>query len=234
MIDDESFHPDSCAVKNDSGVFVKVGIIGGTFNPIHLAHLRIAEEVRDSLELARVVFIPASSPPHKPLAGEIPFAHRLAMVQLAVQDNPAFSVSDMEGKRGGRSYSIDTLRTLRNDHPNDEFFFIIGSDSFLEIGSWHEFDAIFACCNLVVVERPGAAITDLETVLPTAIAGEFDYLPEEHRLVHRSGYSVHYLRGIPFDISSSAIREQARQGHSLRYLVPSTVEHYIKEQRLYL
>lgn len=212
---------------------MKVGIIGGTFNPIHLAHLRIAEEVRDSLGLARVVFIPASSPPHKPLAGEIPFAHRLAMVRLAVQDNPAFSVSKMEEERGGRSYSIDTLRALRSDHPDDEFFFIIGSDSFLEIGTWHEFAAIFACCNLVVVERPGTAIADLEAVLPAAVTAEFSYLPAEHRLVHRSGYSVHYLHGIPFDISSSAIRERARQGRSLRYLVPSTVEHYIKEQRLY-
>ncbi|MBT0651497.1 nicotinate-nucleotide adenylyltransferase [Geomobilimonas luticola] len=212
---------------------MKIGIIGGTFNPIHLAHLRIAEEVRDSLDLVRVVFIPAASPPHKPLAGEIPFVHRVAMVRLAVQDNPAFSVSEVEGERGGRSYSIDTLRTLRADRPDDEFFFIVGSDSFLEIGSWHEFAAIFACCNLVVVERPGAAIADLQAVLPAAVAGEFRYLPAEHRLVHRSGYSVHYLRGIPFDISSSAIRERARQGRSLRYLVPATVENYIKEQRLY-
>lgn len=212
---------------------MKIGIMGGTFNPIHLAHLRIAEEVRDSLELERVIFIPASSPPHKPLAGEIPFAQRLAMVRLAVQDNPAFTVSEMEGERGGRSYSIDTLRALQATHPDDAFFFIIGSDSFLEIGSWHQFAAIFACCNLVVVERPGAAITDLKGALPSSVAGEFDYFPAEQCLVHRSGQAVHYLQGIPFDISSSAIRERARQGRSLRYLVPPAVEQYIKEQGLY-
>jgi len=212
---------------------MKIGIIGGTFNPIHLAHLRIAEGVRDSFGLERVIFIPAASPPHKTLAGDIPFAQRLAMVQLAVQDNPAFSVSDMEGKRGGRSYSIDTLRALRTEHPGDEFFFIIGSDSFLDIGSWHEFAAIFTYCNVVVVERPRATITDMAAVLPAAVAGEFSHYPAEHRLAHRSGYSVFYLHGLPFDISSSAIRELARQGRSLRYLVPAAVEHYIKDQRLY-
>ena len=212
---------------------MKVGIIGGTFNPIHLAHLRIAEGVRDSFGLDRVIFIPAATPPHKPLAGETPFTQRLAMVRLAIQDNPAFSVSGIEGEREGMSYSIDTLRALRADHPDDEFFFIIGSDSFQEIGSWHEFDAIFACCNLVAVERPGAAITDLMSVLPVSVAGEFGHYPAEHRLAHRSGYSVYYQRGIPFNISSSTIRELARQGRSLRYLVPPAVEHYIKEQGLY-
>ena len=212
---------------------MKIGILGGTFNPIHCAHLRIAEEVRDRFGLARVIFVPAATPPHKPLADDLPFETRFDMVRLSIADNPFFHVSDMEGKRGGKSYSIDTLHALRRDCPDDEFFFIIGSDSFIDIGSWHAFEAIFSLCNIVVVERPGAVVPALDKALPVAIAHEFCYYGAEKRLAHRSGYSVYYLEGVPLDISSSAIRELARLDRSIRYLVPEAVEHSIKEQRLY-
>ena len=212
---------------------MKIGILGGTFNPIHIAHLRIAEEVRDRFDLAIVVFVPAATPPHKQLAEELPFVCRYEMVRRAIEGNPFFDLSDIEGKRGGKSYSIDTLRALRCERPDDEFFFIVGSDSFLDIGSWHEYAAIFSCCNIVVVERPGAVVTAPGKALPVAIAHEFCYYDAEKRLAHRSGYSVYYLEGLPLDISSSAIRELARHGRSVRYLVPVAVEHYIKEQRLY-
>ena len=212
---------------------MKVGIFGGTFNPIHTAHLRIAEEVRDRLDLAEVVFVPAALPPHKELAEDLPFAHRCEMVRRAIADNPAFSLSDLEGKREGKSWSIDTVRALRLERPGDEFYFIIGSDSFLDFGSWREYAAFFHCCNIVVVERPDAQVPALEAVLPSDVAGEFRYHPPERRLVHRSGYSVYYLEGLPLRISSSAVRELARLNRSIRYLVPDAVEHYIKEQRLY-
>lgn len=212
---------------------MKVGILGGTFNPIHNAHLRIAEEVRDRFDLAEVMFVPAAAPPHKPLAGELPFAHRFEMVRLAIAGNPFFSISDIEEQRGGKSYSIDTLQAFRRERPDDEFFFIIGSDSFLDFGLWRDYASFFNYCNLVVVERPGAAVAEPDQVLPVAVAHEFCYYGAEKRLAHRSGYSVYYLEGIPLDISSTAIREMARLGRSLRYLVPEAVEHYIKEQRLY-
>ncbi len=212
---------------------MKIGILGGTFNPIHNAHLRIAEEVRDRFDLERVMFVPASSPPHKPLAGELSFDVRYRMVQLAIADNPAFTISDMEGRRGGKSYSIDTLKALHSAFPHDEFFFIVGSDSFLDIGSWREYAAIFNLCNVVVVERPGAAVVALDAALPVAIAGEFCYYAAEKRLSHRSGYSVYSIEGTLLDISSSDIRGLARLGRSIRYLVPQTVEQYIKEQRIY-
>ncbi len=212
---------------------MRIGIIGGTFNPIHLAHLRIAEEVRESFALDRVLFIPAASPPHKPVAGDLSFHHRYRMVELAVHDNPRFAVSDLEGKRRGKSYSIDTIEVLRSEYPDDELFFVIGSDSFLEIGLWRRYAAIFAACNIVTVERPGSAVADLKEVLPVDIAAEFCYYDAEKRLAHRSGYSVYYLAGVPLDISSSAIRKLAHLGRSIRYLVPETVEHYIKEHRLY-
>ncbi len=212
---------------------MKIGILGGTFNPIHIAHLRIAEEVRDRFGLAKVVFVPAATPPHKPLAEDLPFAGRYEMVRRAIEGNPFFDLSDIEGKRGGKSYSIDTLHAFRSEHPEDEFFFIIGSDSFLDIGSWHEYAAIFSLCNIVVAERPEARVPAPDQALPDAIAHEFCYYGAEKRLAHRSGYSVYYLEGVPLAISSSAIRELARLDRSVRYLVPAAVEHYIKEQRLY-
>ena len=212
---------------------MKVGIIGGTFNPIHLAHLRIAEEVRDRFDLAEVMFVPAAAPPHKPLAGDLPFETRCEMVRRAVAGNPAFTVSEIEGRRAGKSYSIDTLHALRQERPDDEFFFIIGSDSFLDFGMWRQYAAFFDCCNVVVVERPGAVVAALDTVLPAAVAGQFCYYAAERRLAHRSGYSVYYVEGIPLAISSTAIRELVRLDRSIRYLVPEGVEHYIKEQRLY-
>lgn len=212
---------------------MKVGILGGTFNPIHNAHLRIAEEVRDRFDLAEVMFVPAAAPPHKPLAGDLPFAHRYEMVRRAIAGNPFFSMSDIEEKRGGKSYTIDTLQAFRQERPDDEFFFIIGSDSFLDFGLWRDYSSFFYYCNLVVVERPGAAVAELDQVLPAAVAHEFTSFGAEKRLAHRSGYSIYYLEGIPLDISSTAIREMARLDRSLRYLVPDAVEHYIKEQRLY-
>jgi nicotinate-nucleotide adenylyltransferase len=212
---------------------MKVGIFGGTFNPVHTAHLRIAEEVRDRLELAEVVFVPAALPPHKELAEDLPFSIRYEMVRRAIADNSAFSLSDMEGKRDGKSWSIDTVRAFRRERPDDEFYFIIGSDSFIDFGSWREYAAFFSCCNIVVVERPDAKVTALDTVLPPDVAGEFRHDQAGLRLLHRSGFSVYYLEGVPLRISSSAIRELARLNRSIRYLVPAAVEHYIKEQRLY-
>ncbi len=212
---------------------MKVGILGGTFNPIHMAHLRIAEEVRERFDLEQVVFVPAATPPHKELADDLPFATRFEMVRQAIAGNPRFALSDIEGRRGGKSYSIDTLHALRNERPDDEFFFIVGSDSFLDIGSWHEYGALFSLCNIIVVERPGGVVGDMADALPVAIADQFCYYGAEKRLAHRSGYSVYYLEGIPLDISSSAVRELVRLGRSIRYLVPEAVEYYIKEQRVY-
>lgn len=207
--------------------------MGGTFNPVHLAHLRIAEEARELCALDRVVFIPAADPPHKPLAGEVPFTRRFEMVRLAIAGNPAFEMSDIEGRRGGKSYSIDTIASFRAEHPGAGLFFIIGSDSFLEIGMWHRYAEIFRQCSLIVVERPGCPVADPSAALPVAIRGEFSYNAASRRLEHGSGEQVHFLRGCPLAISSTEIRHLAAAGHSITYLVPPAVEAYIKEQRIY-
>ena len=212
---------------------MKVGILGGTFNPIHNAHLRIAEEVRDMLGLERVIFVPAASPPHKLLTEELSFEVRYEMVRLAIESNPFFAISDMEREMGGTSYSIHTLQKLNRKFPGDEFFFIIGSDSFLDIGSWKEYATIFGLCNIAVVARPGTSMESLEKTLPVAIAGQFCYHAAEKRLAHSSGHSVYSITGTPLNISSSEIRQLARQERSIRYLLPASVEQYIKEHRIY-
>lgn len=212
---------------------MRIGLIGGTYNPIHNGHLRIAEEIREEFALDRVVFIPAAVPPHKLLANDLSFEHRLAMVAVAIAENPFFDVSSLEGDRGGKSYSIDTLRHFREAHPQDELFFIMGSDSFVDIASWKEAEKLFDYANIVVVDRPGFLGIDLAEALPVAMTPLFWYHPEEKMLRHQSGNSVYYRQGVPLDISSSAIRRLVRQGRSVKYLVPPVVEHYIKENRLY-
>jgi nicotinate-nucleotide adenylyltransferase len=212
---------------------MRIGLMGGTFNPVHLAHLRIAEEAREACALDRVVFIPAADPPHKPLADEVSFARRCSMVSLAIAGNPGFELSGVEGERAGKSYSIDTIHHFRAEHPGDGLFFIIGSDSFLEIGLWHRYAEIFRHCSLIVVERPGCPVPDPQAALPAGIRGEFGYDAVSRILMHQSGEQIHFLSGCLLDISSSAIRRLAAAGRSITYLVPPHVEAYIKEQRIY-
>ncbi len=211
---------------------MKIGIFGGTFNPIHFAHLRIVEEIRETFALSKVIFVPAATPPHKPIADDLSFAERVKMVGLAVQGNPYFTVSDLEGQREGKSYSIDTLRVFREKYPTDELFFIMGSDSFADFKSWKNYSAIFSCCNIVTISRPGTRLF-LNQALPVDIAHEFCYHESQNRLSHRSGYSVYSIEGTQLDISSTAIRSLLRQGKSIKYLLPATVEQYIKQQRFY-
>lgn len=212
---------------------MKVGILGGTFNPIHYGHLRIAEEVRERFDLARVILVPAAIPPHKALSSDPLFEHRFHMVSEALADNPLFEISDIEGRREGPSFLIDTLRELRELYPGDELFFIMGSDSFADIRTWKEYAGYFSLCNIVVVERPGVTFEELAQALPEDVAREFTPYPAEKRLAHLSGYSVYFFTGTLLDISSSNIRSLERLGRSIRYLVPETVERYIKEKRLY-
>ena len=134
---------------------MRIGLLGGSFNPVHNAHLRIAGEAQAACGLDRVIFIPAADPPHKPVAGGVSFEHRAKMVGMAIAGRPDFEMSTVEAEREGKSYSIDTIRTFRERFPEDELFFIIGGDSFLEIGTWHRYDDILRSCTLIVVERPG-------------------------------------------------------------------------------
>jgi nicotinate-nucleotide adenylyltransferase len=191
---------------------VKLGVMGGTFDPIHLGHLRAAENAREELGLDRVLFVPAARPPHRPDRLASPL-DRFAMVALATFDHPAFVASDLELRRDGPSYTVDTLRALRGERPHDELFLIVGSDTFPEMASWREPEALLALCTVAVVARPG----------DDAAAGPAD--PPPPNAVSLSG------PGLP--ISASAIRERVREGRSVRYLVPEGVADYIQKRGLY-
>ncbi len=211
---------------------MKLGLLGGTFNPIHLAHLRIAEEAREAAGLDQVLFIPAADPPHKPLAGDVSFELRAAMVQWAIAANPAFGFSDIEARRGGKSYTVDTLTALRTARPGDELHFIIGSDSFLELGLWHRYAAIFPLASLIVLERPEKAITGPLEQLPELVRDQF--VQESGNLLrHSSGTSIRFVIGTRLDISSSQLRERIARQQSIRYLVPPEIETFITQKGLY-
>lgn len=211
---------------------MKLGLLGGTFNPIHLAHLRIAEEGREAAGLDQVLFIPAADPPHKPLAGDVSFELRAAMVQQAIADNPAFGFSDIEARRGGKSYTVDTLTALRIEQPDDELYFIIGSDSFLELGLWYRYDAIFPLASLIVLERPEKEITEPLQQLPETVRDQF--VQESGNLLrHSSGTSIRFVIGTRLDISSSQLRERIVRHQSIRYLVPPEIELFITQKGLY-
>jgi nicotinate-nucleotide adenylyltransferase len=212
---------------------MNIGLMGGTFNPVHCAHLRIADEAMNLCGLGRVLFIPAADPPHKPLAGDVSFEARCEMVRLAIAGNSAFELSDIEGQRKGKSYSVDTIAFFRRLYPDDHLYFIVGSDSFFEIGLWHRFVEIFRQCSMIVVERPGRPVEEPLEVLPVAIRGEFSYTDDPNRLLHTSGHTVHILKGRPLDISSTGVRSLLAAGSPVTDLVPPAVEAYIKHQRIY-
>ena len=212
---------------------MRIGLLGGSFNPIHNAHLSIAGEAQAACRLDSVIFIPAADPPHKAVAGDISFENRCRMVGMAIVDRADFEMSTIEAERGGKSYSIDTIRSFRDRFPDDELFFIIGGDSFLEIGTWHRYAEIFASCHLIVVERPGCLVCDPLAALPEAVRSEFRFDSVMHRLTHSSGHSVFFITGSPQELSSTEIRRLAASGADISHHVPPDVAAYISQQRIY-
>ena len=212
----------------------KIGLFGGTFNPIHLGHLRPAEEICDSFKLDQVIFIPASYPPHKQKEGIIPAALRLEMVRLAIADNPRFSVSEVELEREGKSYSIETIELFRQKFGTEtHLYFILGLDAFLEIHTWKEYSALFGLCHFVVMNRPGFEKTFSSEHLPVELAGDFCYDNQKMGYAHVSGFFVYPREITALDISSTQIREFLQKGQSVKYLLPATVEMFIYRHRLY-
>jgi len=213
----------------------RLGLFGGTFNPIHYGHLRSAEEVCEALALHRLWFIPAGHPPHKTAQGITSFEVRLEMSRLAVGDHPVMSVSDLEGRRPGRSYSIETLRQIRREvGPAWELYFILGLDAILEIATWKDYQELFTLSHFVVLDRPGYDRQRLGEVLLREVHPLFRPLQVERSFQHPSGHNVVLQETTLMDISGTGIREMVRRGHSIRYLLPEAVREYIITHKLYL
>ncbi len=212
---------------------MRIGLLGGTFNPIHFGHLYIAEEVQNSCNLEQVWFIPTCKPPHKQLATEVSFAHRLAMVEAALADYPLFCSNDIEGRRGGTSYSVDTLQQLSETYPQHEYFFIMGLDSFQEIALWKDYPRLFEFAHIVVAARPGF-VGSLQELLPVAIADRFCYDSDSKNLRFDSGFSLLTVAHTCRDISSTEIRQKLSMNRDVGGLVPLPVLKYIRAHQLYL
>jgi nicotinate-nucleotide adenylyltransferase len=187
---------------------MKIGILGGTFNPIHIGHLILAEETREKLNLDKIIFVPAFLPPHKDNSDIVSAKERLIMVKLAIKGNRYFSVSDIEIKRPGRSYTIDTLKEFKKRYGKDELYFIIGSDLLKYLDEWKDLDEINRLVKLVAVTRPGYPLEKIPSYIKTMA-----------------------IRAV--DISAFQIRQCIKDGKSFRYLVPDLIYGYIIKNKLY-
>ncbi|MCH8284850.1 MAG: nicotinate-nucleotide adenylyltransferase [Chloroflexi bacterium] len=196
----------------------KRGVFGGSFNPVHVGHLLVAESVREAAGLDEVVFVPASRPWMKPAPALAPASDRWAMIQLAIGQNERFSASRVDLDRDGPSYAVDTIRDLVRES-GDEYFFIMGADALTALPEWHEADELLRLCRVVAVERPGwdgaAALAGVERALPGAT----------NRICAVSSVLI--------DVSSSDLRRRIKDGRSIKYRVPPAVEEYIAERGLY-
>lgn len=196
---------------------MKICIFGGTFNPVHNGHLIMAQMAFDKFRLDKMLFIPCYLPPHKGSREIAPAQDRMEMLRRAIKGNPHFSISDIEIKRGGRSYSIDTIKGLKNSSkPTDRYYFLIGSDSLRDFYSWVEADELLKLCEFIVVERPGLSVAQIFRKSP-----------------RKKKYFTKIVSEFPVGISSTDIRRRVRSGKSIRFLVPDRVEKYIEQKGLY-
>ena len=199
----------------------RIGVFGGSFDPVHMGHLTIAQDAVEQLELDRLIFVPAAVPPHKQGRTLAEGRHRLEMLQLATESNLSFEVSDMELQRGGVSYTFDTMRQVQAEHPGAQLFFIVGLDSLTILHSWRNVDQLLELCTLVPFARGGED--------PARVADQIQ-LPEPVK----TGLMERLIRIHEIEISASEVRMRLAEGLSIRYLVPPEVEMYIAEHHLYV
>lgn len=216
---------------------MKLGIMGGTFNPIHYGHLRPAEEIRERLRLDKVIFIPSARPPHKETEIIAP-QHRLEMARLAVRTNPFFDVSPVEVLRKGKSYSVLTLEEVLEGY-RAELYFILGIDVFLELPTWREADRLFTLTNFVIIQRPPYTFQSLgqspylRSLTRSALTELDQGLKQSYRKSSENGKFIFFERVTGMDISATYIRKTIRTGKSIKYLLPVSVESYIIAHGLY-
>jgi len=199
----------------------RIGIMGGSYDPIHMGHLIIAQDAAERLELSEVVFIPAAVPPHKQHLKQVDPEHRLNMLRLAVEADIRFSVSDLEMQRGGISYTLDTICELRAERPDVEWVLIVGSDTLVDLHNWYRIDELLNLCEVATFLRPGE--NDLEKIV-----GKVQVAERHKQRLLENVIGAHLV-----EISSTEIRMRVAEGLSIRYLVPPEVEMYIFEHGLY-
>lgn len=215
----------------------RTGLFGGTFNPIHLGHLRAAEEVRQALALDEILFIPSASPPHKQDQHNDPIApadRRLAWVESAVADHEAFSVDRIEIDREGPSFLVDTLTEVRERNNGMPPVFIVGEDAFAEMGDWRAPEKLFALADFAVMTRPPGQLERLKDAIPKIVKDLFEFSSSGRSATHKTGDTRLELVSITaLDISSSKIRGACRRGESIRFLVPESVREDIIGSQYY-
>lgn len=214
----------------------RVGLFGGTFNPIHMGHLRAAEEVTERLGLERVVFLPCAEPPHKRGSEEVmaPAPERLAWVRLAIAGNPRFAVDPIELARKGPSYSVDTLRALQGDPGAEPPIFVIGLDAFAEIESWREPEELFRLASFAVLTRPPARAGSVAAHLPRSVRASLELSADGSSARHTKANTwVRLVEITALDISATDVRTRLQAGLSVRYLVPEGVREAILESGVY-
>ena len=215
---------------------MKIGLMGGSFDPVHAGHLRAAEEISERLALDEVIFIPTLISPHKSSETMAAPSHRLNMLELSAKRNPRFRVSDMELRREPPSYTIDTLRALKRSDPENGYYFIMGCELFSEIDTWKDFAELFNYSNFVVLRRPGYDFADSAGPIPLALENDFRYSYSDKGMdvfAHKSSNELFFVDIAGIRVSSTEVRELACRGNSLRYLVAREVEGYIAENGLY-
>ncbi|HYZ81613.1 MAG TPA: nicotinate-nucleotide adenylyltransferase [Solirubrobacteraceae bacterium] len=196
---------------------MRIGILGGTFNPPHLGHLVVAQEAHRELDLDQVLFIPAATPPHKPVEDEPGARHRLELCRLAVGDDDRFGVSDIELQRDGPSYTVDTLHVLRTHAPSDDLFLILGGDIAAGLPRWHEPERVLELATVAIAKRRGTSQSTVDEALAQLQGGE----------------RARFFQMPRIGISSTMVRRRVRAGQPIRYFVPDGVMHYIETQGLY-
>lgn len=199
---------------------MRIGIFGGTFDPVHLGHLILAEQCRDQAKLDEVWFVPSAQPPHKAEKNVTRFEPRCDMLELAIAGHPAFHVDRIEKERTEPSYTAVTLQQLHARHPDDDFFLLLGSDCLPDLPSWYEPQKVIAQASLLVVPRPGAMLWTAER-LASALGLDV------------SAVRLQFVACPPIDIASRELRRSIADGMSIRYMVPRAVEEYIRERKLY-
>ncbi len=213
----------------------RVGLFGGTFNPVHFGHLKAAADVRAAFGLDRVLFVPSDIPPHKASPDLAPAADRFRMVELACRDHEGFVVSPLEVESPGRSYSVVTLAKVRGAYPGAWVLFILGVDAFLEIGTWHEYERVIAESLFIVTSRPGFDLAAAAGVLAGRLSDRTCRVPEggpvDEELL--ACYGVFLLPIEALDISATDIRERVGRGERPDGLVPAAVADYIRDHQLY-